>query len=425
MKHVYRKNFEKAFYYLLCRYRDKSFEEYNLDIPYDPSSTASPFSAPSSPALSSPRRSVDFDLYAASRAEAASPIQRHFPGRVGARTSLALDDPAAIASFFPPTPEKRRERDRGVRRLDEHCKPKVTASRPVSPKKTGSPRKAPATSPRKTTASNQRDRASTIRAPTLGAKTPTSARTVPATPPRSHTPQTRDETKLQSKYSVRSQVANLRPSFVAPPPMARNRSGPPSSMAPPPIPTARASVTSAVAVHSSLLSSAPAIRTATLPVMIPVPTRRNTEPVLPHQPSPPESILRLVSQNPPAVDAAALRLVLPRTPEMGTSPLLGKTELDKTPRPPTLIRSATVPTSPSQPTATVAAGTPIGTVSGSGSDASDKWEKIDEVSQELSNLPAGLVRKQSAKMLGNVSGGDGKARRRSKRRCNFPVTQTD
>lgn len=386
-------------------------------MPYDPSSTASPFSTPASPVLLSPRRSVDFDLYATSRAEAASPIQRHFPGRVGARTSLLLDDPVSIASVFPPTPEKKRERDRGVRRLDEHIKPKTPASRPAPSKRIVSPKKTTATSPRKTA---PRDRASTIRTPSLGAKAPTSACTVPTTPPGSHTPQTRDEAKLQSKYGVRVPAANVRPTIVAPP-TARIRSGPLSLMAPPPIPSARASVTSVVAVHPSVPSSAPATRTATLSVMIPVHARRNTEPVLLHQPSPPESMLRLLSRNQPAVDAAALGFVLPKTSEMGTLTFSGKPELDKTPRPPAPVKATTVRTPPSKPTAAAAADTSIGAVSGSGSDTSDKWEKIDEVSQELLNLP-GLGRKQSSKAPVNV---DVNIKRRSKRTCIFPVALKD
>ena len=409
---LYRKNFEKAFYYLLCRYRDKSFEEYNMDATWDPSNTASPFSTPNSPVPLSPRRSADFDLYAASRAEASSPIQRHFPGRVGARTSLVLDDPAAIASVFPPTPEKKPQRERGVRYLDEHCKLKVSASKPASPKRTTFPEKAP-TSPR-ITASIPRDRASTIRAPTLGAKAPIPARTISAILPRPHAFQARDETKLQSKYGVRSPAATFRPSVAAPPPTARKRSGPPGSMAAPPVPNTQSPIISNVAVHPSTLSSAAATRTATPPVMIPVPTRRNTEPILPHQLSPPESMLRTVPQNQPAVDAAALGLVLPKTPDMGTSCL---PELDNTPRPP--VRAGTVPAAPTKPTATAAADTSIGAVSGSGSEASDKWEKIDEVSQELINLPAGLVRKQTAKTPG-ISG-NVKAKRRSKRTCIFLV----
>ena len=405
---LYRKNFEKAFYYLLCRYRDKSFEEYNMDAAWDPSNTASPFSTPSSPILLSPRRSADFDLYAASRAEASSPIQRHFPGRVGARTSLVLDDPAAIASVFPPTPEKKRQRDRGVRYLDEHRKPKVSASKPASPKKSTSPEKALSTSP-KITASTARDRASTIRAPTLGAK----ARTVSAILPRPHAPQTRDETKLQSKYGFRSPAATPRPSVVAPPPAARKRSGPSSLMAAPPVPNTRPPIISNVALHPSNLSSAAATRTATPPVMIPVPTRRHTEPTLPHQLSPPESMLRTVPQNQPAVDAAALGLVLPKTPDMVTSCLPGEVELDNTPRPPAPVRAGTVPAPPTKPIVTAAADTPIGGVSGSSSEASDKWERIDEVSQELINLPAGLVRKQTAK----TPGISGNVKRRSKRTC--------
>ena len=409
---MYRKNFEKAFYYLLCRYRDKSFEEYNMDAACDPSNAASPFSTPSSPVILSPRRSVDFDLYAASRAEASSPIQRHFPGRVGARTSLVLDDPAAIASVFPPTPEKKRERNRGVRCLDDHFKPKVSASKPASPKSTTSPEKAP---PR-ISAPTARDRASTIRIPTLGAKAPIPARTVSTILPRPHAPQTRDETKLQSKFGARSPAAILRPSVVAPPPIARKRSGPPSLMAAPPIPNTRAPITSNIAVHPSTLSSAVATRTATPPVMIPVPTRRNTELALPHQLSPPESMLRTVPQSQPAVDAAALGLVLPKTPDMGTSCLPG---LDNTPRPPAPLRAGTVFAAPTKPTTTAATETPTVAISGSGSEASDKWEKIDEVSQELLNLPSGLVRKQTAKTPGiseNV-----KAKRRSKRMCIFLV----
>jgi len=394
-----------------------------MDAPYDPSSIASPFSTPSSPALLSPRRSVDFDLYAASRAEAASPIQRHFPGRVGARTSLVLDDPAAIASAFPPTPEKKRERDRGMRCLDDRCKPKISAPKPASPKKTTSPEKAPVTSPRKP-ASTLRDRASTIQIPALGAKAPTSARTVSATPHKSHNPQTRDETKLQSKYGVRSPAANPRPPVVAPPPTARKRSGPPTLMAVPPIPNARAPIIS-VAMHPSILSSAATTGTATPPIMIPVPTRRKPEPILPYQPSPPESMLRPISQNQTTVDAAALGPVLPKTPEMGTLCLPGETELDKTPRPPAPVRAPTVPAPTTKPTAMAAADKSTGTVSGSGSDASDKWERIDQVSQELLNLPAGLVRKQTAKTLGNMSSGDAKAKRRSKRTCSFPMSPND
>lgn len=420
MECVFRKNFEKAFYYLLCRYRDKSFEEYNMDIPYGTSSTASPFSIPASPVLLSPRRSVDFDLYAASRAEAASPIQRHFPGRVGARTSLVLDDPIASASVFPPTPEKKREQDRGVRHLDQHHKSKTPAPRPAPSKRATSPKKAPATSPRKSAAPTPRDRASTIRAPPLGAKVTTSACTVPATPPGSHTPQMRDESKLQSKYGVRGPASNVRPSIVAP--TARNHSGPLSLMALPQVPSARASVTSVV--PPSVLSPAPTTMTATQPVMIPVPARRNTEPALP-QPSPAESVLREMSRNRPAVDAAALGFVLPKTPEMCALSFPGKTDLDKTPRPPVPVRTATVPTPPSKPTAATAADTSIGAISVSGSGSSDKWEKIDEVSQELSNLPAGLVRKQSSKAPGNVSGVDLKAKRRSKRTCIFSVALED
>jgi len=185
-------------------------------------------------------------------------------------------------------------------------------------------------------------------------------------------------------------------------------------MAPPPIPSARASITSVVAVH-------PTARTATPPVKIPVPARRNTEPVLPHRPSPPESVLRLVSRNQPAVDTAPLGFVLPKTPEMGTLSFPGQTELDKTPRPPAPARAATMLTPHSNPTAASAADTSIGAVSGSGSDTSDKWEKVDEVSQELLNLPAGLVRKQSLKAPGKVSSVDAKAKRRSKRMCIFPV----
>lgn len=392
-----------------------------MDAPYGPSSTASPFSTPSSPVPSSPRRSIDFDLYAASRSEAASPIQRHYPGRVGARTSLVLDDPAAIASVFPPTPEKKRERDRGVRGLDKPCKMKVSASRPASPKKTTSPEKAPPTSPRKT-ASIARDRASTIRAPTLGVKAPTPARTVSVLPPRYHAPQTRDETKLQSKYGGRSPAANPRPSAVAPPPTARKRSGPSSLMAAPPIPNAGAPIISSVVGHPSILSSATATRSTTPPVVIPVSTRRNTEPPLPHQPPPPESMLQPVS---PAVDAAALGLVLPKTPDMAISCLPGEIQLDNTPRPSAPARAATVPAPPTKPTTMAAADTPIGSVSGSGSDASDKWERIDEVSQELLNLPAGLVRKQTVKTSGNVPSGNMKAKRRSKRTCIFPVAPNE
>ena len=388
-----------------------------MDAAWDPSNAASPFSTPSSPVPLSPRRSVDFDLYAASRAEAPSPIQRHFPGRVGIRKSLVLDDPAAIASVFPPTPEKRRERERGVRCLDEHCKLKVSASKPVSPKRIISPEKAPPIS-LGITASTARDRASTIRAPTLGAKAPTPARTASAILPRYHAPQTRDETKLQSKYGVRSPAATLRPSVVAPPPTARKRSAPPSLMAAPPIPSTRAPNISNAAVHPRTLSSAAATKTATPPVIIPVPTRRNTEPVLPHQFSPPESILRTVPQNEQAVDAAALGLVLPKTPDMGTSCLPDEI---KTPRPPAPVRAATVPAPPTKPTAIPAADTSIGGVSGFGSEASDKWERIDEVSQELENVPAGLVRKQTAKSLWNASSENMKSKRRSKRTLIFLV----
>jgi hypothetical protein len=302
-----------------------------------------------------------------------------------------------------------------VRCLDEHFKPRFSASKLASPKRTTSPEKAPPTSPR-IFASTARDRASTIRIPTLGAKAPIPARTVSAILPRPHAPQTRDETKLQSKYGARSPAAALRPSVVAPPPTARKRSGPPSLMAAPPIPNTRAPLTSNVAVHPSTLSSAVATRTATPPVMIPVPTRRNTAPVLPHQLSPPESMLRTE----PAIDAAALGLVLPKTPDMGTSCL---PELDNTPRPPAPVRAGTVPAAPTKPTTTAAADTPIGAVSGSGSESSDKWERIDEVSQELLNLPAGLVRKQTAKTPGiseNV-----KAKRRSKRTCIFFVASLE
>jgi hypothetical protein len=413
MEYVYRKNFEKAFYYLLCRYRDKSFEEYNMDVPYDPFSATSPFSTPSSPVPLSPRRSGDFDLYA-SRAGAASPIQRHFPGRVGARTSLVLDDPAAIASVFPPTPDKKRRA-----RRDEHGKSKTSASRPVSPKKTPSPKNVPAASPKKPAASASKDRASSIRAPTLGAKVPTSTRSVPLTPPRSQPPQARGETKPQSKPGVRGQASTPRPSVVAPPPTARNRSGPPVLMAPPPIPDVRASVTSAAAVHPTVPSPAPATRTAIPPVMIHAPVRRNTEPVPSHQLAPLASMPPPLSQNQPAVDAASLGLVLPKTPDMCTSSPPSKTELDKTPRPLAPVRATTVPTPPSKPTAMEGAGTPIGVVSGSGSDVSDKWEKIDQVSQELINLPAGLARKQSAKAQENMLGGYVKVKRRSKRTCIF------
>ncbi len=388
-----------------------------MDAACDPSNAASPFSTPSSPVLLSPRRSVDFDLYAASRTEAPSPIQRHFPGRVGARTSLVLDDPAAIASVFPPTPEKKRERERGVRCLDEYCKLKVPASKPASPKRITSPEKAPRTSPG-INASTARDRASTIRALTLGAKAPTPARTTSAILPRSHAPQTRDETKLQSKYGVRSPAATLRPSVVAPPPTARKRSAPLSLMAAPPTPSSRVPIISNAAMHPRTLSSAAATKTSTPPVMIPVPTRRNTEPVLPHQLSPPESILRTVPQNQPAVDAAALGLVLHKTPDMGTSCLPGE---DNTPRPPAPVRAATVPAPPTKPLAIAAADSPIGGISGSGSEASDKWERIDEVSQELENVPVRLVRKQTAKTPWNASSGNIKSKRRSKRTLIFLV----
>lgn len=392
-----------------------------MDAACDPSNAASPFSTPSSPVLLSPRRSVDFDLYAASRAEAPSPIQRHFPGRVGTRKSLVLDDPAAIASVFPPTPEKKRERERGVRCLDEHYKLKVPASKPASPKRIVSPEKTLPTS-LGITASTARDRASTIRAPTLGAKAPTPARTASAILPRYHAPQTRDETKLQSKYGVRSPAAILRPLVVAPPPTARKRSGPLSLMAAPPIPSARAPIISDTAVHPRTLSSAAATKTATPPVMIPVPTRRNTEPVLPHQLSPPESILRTVPQNQQAVDAAALGLVLPKTPDMGTSCLPGEMKLENTPRPPAPVRAATVPAPPTKLAAIPAADMSIGGVSGSGSEASDKWERIDEVSQELENVPAGLVRKQTTKTPWNASSGNMKSKRRSKRTLIFLVS---
>jgi hypothetical protein len=132
-------------------------------------------------------------------------------------------------------------------------------------------------------------------------------------------------------------------------------------------------------------------------------------------------MLRPAPDNQPAVDAAALGLVLPKTPHMGTPCFPGEIELDKTPRPPAPVRAATVPAPPTKPTAMAAEDTPIGAVSGSGSDASDKWERIDEVSQELVNLPAGLVRKQTVKTSGNVSNGNVKAKRRSKRTCIFSV----
>lgn len=136
-------------------------------------------------------------------------------------------------------------------------------------------------------------------------------------------------------------------------------------------------------------------------------------------------MLRSVAQNQPSVDAAALGLVLPKTPDSSTSSLQGKVELDKTPRPSALVSAATVPTPPNKSTVTAVTDTSIGAVSGSGSDASDKWEKIDEVSQELINLPAGLIRKQSAKTPGNMSSGDVKAKRRSKRTANFFVTPAE
>jgi hypothetical protein len=391
-----------------------------MDVPFGPSTIASPFSTPSSPVLLSPRRSGDFDLYATLRSEASSPIQRHFPGRVGARTSLVLDDPAAIASVFPPTPEKKREKDRGLCHQDEAGKLKASASRPASPKKPSSPQKALAASPRKTGVSAPRDRASTIRVPTLGVKVPTSARTATFTVPRS---QTRDETKLQSKHGVRSSAASPRPLVVALPPTARSRSGPPSLMAPPPIPNARAPITSAVALYPSVLSSAPATRPIVPPVMISAPARRSTEPIPIHPPPPPESMPRPVPQNQQVVDAAALGLVLPKTPELVTSSFPGKTELDKTPRPTAPVKAAPVPAAPSKPTAVTAADTSIGVVSGSGSDASDKWEKIDQVSQELLNLPPALVRKQSAKTMGSMSGSGVKDKRRSKRTCIFLSSQ--
>ncbi|PVF92833.1 Pkinase-domain-containing protein [Serendipita vermifera] len=61
------KNFEKAFYFLLCRFRDRSFEEYNMDSSSHPS--------PISPEPLSP------PVFCGSEGTDNLIIQRHYPGR--------------------------------------------------------------------------------------------------------------------------------------------------------------------------------------------------------------------------------------------------------------------------------------------------------------------------------------------------------
>ena len=70
-----RRNFEKAFYFLLCLYRDRSFEEYNMEYP----SSSHSSSLMSTPASSRPGTPIR-DLRQSE--EMASPIRRHFPGKV-------------------------------------------------------------------------------------------------------------------------------------------------------------------------------------------------------------------------------------------------------------------------------------------------------------------------------------------------------
>jgi len=109
---------------------------------------------------------------------------------------------------------------------------------------------------------------------------------------------------------------------------------------------------------------------------------------------------------------------------MGTSCFPGEIELDKAVRPPAPVRAATVAAPTTKPTAMAAADRSTGTVRGSTySDASDKGERIDQVSQESLNLLALLI-KQIAKTPGNVSSGDVKAKRRSKRTCSLPMSPT-
>ncbi|CCA73157.1 related to serine/threonine protein kinase [Serendipita indica DSM 11827] len=68
-------NFEKAFYFLLCRYRDRSFEEYNMEYP----SSSHSSSLASTPVVTRPGTPIRDPR---DPMEETSPIRRHYPGKV-------------------------------------------------------------------------------------------------------------------------------------------------------------------------------------------------------------------------------------------------------------------------------------------------------------------------------------------------------
>ncbi|KAG8761113.1 hypothetical protein FRC14_006819 [Serendipita sp. 396] len=88
------KNFEKAFYVLLCRYRDRSFEEYNTESPPSRLSLSSSSIALVTPPLT-PR-------YEGTASDGEFPFKRHYPGRASP-LSKTLFEPVT-RKYHSPTP---------------------------------------------------------------------------------------------------------------------------------------------------------------------------------------------------------------------------------------------------------------------------------------------------------------------------------
>ncbi|KAG8800471.1 hypothetical protein FRC17_006862, partial [Serendipita sp. 399] len=78
------KNFEKAFYSLLCRYRDRSFEEYNMEhrlsSPSFPYSSTALVTPPTTPIYDVPLPGGEY------------PFKRHFPGRASPLPSRKIEN---------------------------------------------------------------------------------------------------------------------------------------------------------------------------------------------------------------------------------------------------------------------------------------------------------------------------------------------